>query len=108
MTVRLRGLMIGKHSPGALAPAGHGSQNLCSALVAAVVHVNELAARNRNTLAHFHERLASWALRRIGFQACLGFVLGCYHPPPRSLMRLAAVPPFSELRPPAVAHRTIG
>jgi hypothetical protein len=82
MTVRMRGLMIGKHSPGALAPAWHGSQNLCSALVAAVVHVNELAARDRNTLAHFHERLASWALRRIGFQARLGFVLGCYHPRP--------------------------
>jgi hypothetical protein len=82
MTVRLRGLMIGKHIPGALAPAWHGSQNLCSALVAAVVHVNELAARDRNTLAHFHERLASWALRRIGFQARLGFVLGCYHPRP--------------------------
>jgi Sugar (and other) transporter len=46
-------------SAGALAPAWHGSQNLCSALVAAVVHVNGLAARDRNTLAHFHERLAT-------------------------------------------------
>jgi hypothetical protein len=82
MTVRMRGLMIGKHIPGALAPAWHGSQNLCSALVAAVVHGNELAARDRNTLAHLHERLASWALGPIGFQARPGFVLGCYHPRP--------------------------
>src|SRR5262245_37891841 len=48
----------------ALAPAWHGSQDLCSAFVAAVVHVNELAARERNALAHFHQRLAAWALRR--------------------------------------------
>jgi hypothetical protein len=80
MTVHTRGLMIGKRIRGALAPAWHGSQDLCSALVAAVVHVNELAARDRNTLAHFHVRLAPWALRRRGFQARLGFILGCYHP----------------------------
>jgi hypothetical protein len=60
MTVRLRGLMIGKHIPGALAPAWHGSQDLCSAFVAAVVHVNELAARKGNALAYLHEHLAPW------------------------------------------------
>src|SRR5262249_7540012 len=46
---------------------------------AAVVHVNELAARERNALAHFHHRLASWALRRRRFKAGLGFVLRYYH-----------------------------
>jgi hypothetical protein len=56
-------------SPSASAPAWHGSQDLCSAFVAAVVHVNKLAARERNALAHFHERLAPWALRRRRFQA---------------------------------------
>ena len=45
-----------------LAPEWHSSQDLCSAFVAAVVHVNELAARERNALAHLHERLAPWAL----------------------------------------------
>src|SRR5215510_7630148 len=63
----------------ALAPARHGSQDLCSAFIAAVVHVNELAARERNALAHFHHRLASWAWRRRRFQAGLGFFLRYYH-----------------------------
>src|SRR5262249_22496336 len=56
-------------------PARHGSQNLCSAFVTAVVHINELAARERDELAHFHERLAPWAWRRRHFQAGPWFIL---------------------------------
>jgi hypothetical protein len=48
----------------ASAPAWHSSQDLCSAFVAAVVHVNELAARKRNVLARLHQRLAPWTLHR--------------------------------------------
>jgi hypothetical protein len=62
-----------------LAPEWHSSQDLCSAFVAAVVHVNELAARKRHALAHFHQCLAAWALRRRRFQAGLGFVLRYHH-----------------------------
>jgi hypothetical protein len=36
------------------APTWHSSQDLRSALVAAVIQVNELAARERNLLAHLH------------------------------------------------------
>src|SRR5262245_52039329 len=64
----------------ALAPAWHGSQDLCSAFVAAVVHVNELAARERNVLAHLHECFAPRTLRRRRFfQARPWFILGCHH-----------------------------
>jgi hypothetical protein len=76
----------------ALAFVWHGSQDLCSAFVAAVVHVNELAARNGNALAHFHRRLAPWALRRRRFQLRLGFILGCHHPRPLALAAVAAPP----------------
>ena len=92
MTVRTRGLMIGKRIRGALAPERHGSQDLCSAFVAAVVHVNELAARERNALAHLHERLAPWASRRRRFQLRLGFILGCHHPRPLALDAALAAP----------------
>jgi hypothetical protein len=51
----------------ASAPAWHSSQDLCSAFVAAVVHVNELAARKRNVLARLHQRLAPWTLHRRRF-----------------------------------------
>ena len=37
-----------------LALVRHGSQDFCSALLTAVIHVNELAAREGNALAHFH------------------------------------------------------
>jgi hypothetical protein len=63
MTVRTRQLMIGKRISGALAPAWHGSQDLCFAFVAALV--NELAARERHALAHLHGRLALWAQERM-------------------------------------------
>jgi hypothetical protein len=68
MTVRTRELMIGKRIRGALAPERHGSQNLCSALVAAVIHVNELAARKRNVLAHLHQRLAPCILSAMSIE----------------------------------------
>src|SRR5215510_13683131 len=64
----------------ALAPHWHGSQDLCSAFVAAVVHVNELAARERHALAHFHQRPATWALRRRRFfNARPWFILHSHH-----------------------------
>src|SRR5262249_3279102 len=44
-----------------------------------VVHVNELAARERHPLAHFHQCLAAWALRQRRFQEGLGFVLRYHH-----------------------------
>jgi hypothetical protein len=75
-----------------LAPAWHGSQHLCAALFAAVVHIKELAVRERNALAHFHERLASWAWRRRRFQLRLGFILGCHHPRPLALDAALAAP----------------
>jgi hypothetical protein len=62
-----------------LALVRHGSQDFCSALLAAVIHVNELAAREGNALAHFHWRLAPWALRQRHFQPGLGFILRYLH-----------------------------
>src|SRR5262245_33360868 len=49
----------------ALAPAWHGPEDLRSALVAAVIQVNELAARERSALAHCHGRLALGAQERM-------------------------------------------
>ena len=92
MTVRTRGLMIGKRIRGALAPERHGSQDLCSAFVAAVVHVNELAARERHALAHFHQSLAAWALHRRRFQAGLGVILVSRHPHHSALNVAVAAP----------------
>src|SRR5436190_9465215 len=43
----------------ALALTRHNSQDLCSASVAAVAHVNELVARERNVLAHL---MSAWLL----------------------------------------------
>ena len=43
-----------------------------SALLAAVGHVVNLAARDED--AHFHEHFASGALRRMGLKARLGFL----------------------------------
>ena len=57
--------------------ARHGSQDFCSALVTAVVHVIELSAREKSP--HFHDNPALGAVRRMGFQARLGFILGCHH-----------------------------
>jgi hypothetical protein len=62
--------MTGRRSPSSAKSdhhlnAWHGSQNLCSALVAAVIQVNELVARKRNALAYFHGRLALGAQERM-------------------------------------------
>jgi hypothetical protein len=53
-----------KVSLGLLAP-WHSSQDFCSAFVATVIQVNELAAGQRNAFAHFHGRLALRAQERM-------------------------------------------
>src|SRR5215472_4280690 len=50
----------------------HGMHDLCLAFLTAVDHVVDLAARDED--AHFHERSASGALRRMGLKARLGFL----------------------------------
>src|SRR5262249_26349951 len=56
MTVRTRGLMIGKRISGALAPARHGSQDLRSAFVAAVHALSRRGGRADNvTLSAFYD-----------------------------------------------------
>jgi hypothetical protein len=56
------------HSP----RARHKTHDLSSALLAAIGPVINLATRNED--AHFHERFASGALRRMGLKARLGFL----------------------------------
>src|SRR6266487_586105 len=48
-----------------------GTHDLCSAFLAAVGYVVDLAAWGED--AHFHERFASGALRRMGLKARFGF-----------------------------------
>jgi len=92
----------------ALAPAWHGSQDLCSAFVAAVVHVNELAARERHALAHFHQRLAAWALRRRRFQAGLGVILVFHHPHHSALNAAVAAPSLQPVSTMSGPSKSIG
>jgi hypothetical protein len=50
----------------------HGTDDLSSAFLTAVGYVIDLATRNED--AHFHERFASGAPRRMGLKARLGFL----------------------------------
>jgi hypothetical protein len=59
--------------------------------------VYRIAAGERHALAHFHERLAAWALRRRRFQAGLGLVLVSHHPHHSALSRSIASASFVQV-----------